>query len=316
MQFTRDANVIVGFDMNDDAGVYRLSDEMALVQTLDFFTPIVDDPYLFGQIAVANGLSDVYAMGGRPLTAMNIVCFPSGLFSLKTLGRILQGGQDKCAEAGVQLLGGHSVEDAELKYGVSITGIIHPSKVLKNHGLKAGDRIILTKPLGTGVLSTVIKAGQLAEPHQGSLVKSMVALNDVASRILQNYNAHACTDVTGFGLMGHLLEMLARDELEVVVDSSALPLLPGAIEWASAGLIPAGMYRNRDFVGQACTVAPSVRREIADITFDPQTSGGLLFSLPDDEARLCLSALHDEGIAEARIVAVVESAPGPRIRLV
>lgn len=310
-----DKNVIVGIDTSDDAGVYRLTGEIALIQTLDFFTPIVDDPFVFGQIAAANGLSDVYAMGGRPLTAMNIVCFPTKKFSLGVLGKILDGGLDILKRAGVQLLGGHSVDDDELKYGISVTGIVHPDRALTNHGLKAGDGIVLTKALGTGIIGTAVKAGIADDAHYQAFIDSMTALNRDAAGLLDDFEVHACTDVTGFGLAGHLKEMLADDSLEVLLDAGNLPVLPGALEYASQGLLPGGLYRNRDYVGELCEADQSVDRGLADLIFDPQTSGGLLIALPEKESDRLVAALHAHGVAQARVVARTAFSDTPRIRL-
>lgn len=306
-------NVIVGMDMNDDAGVYRLTDKVALIQTIDFITPIVDDPFTYGQIAACNSLSDIYAMGGSPLTALNVVCFPTKKFSLDRLSDILRGGLSVIQQAGAQLLGGHSVEDNEMKYGLSVTGIVHPDKVLKNNGLKAGDAIILTKALGTGIVATAVKAGSAEDEILKPFVASMATLNDRASHVMLGYNVHACTDVTGFGLVGHLREMLGNDPLEIVIASKELPLLPGALQKASLGLIPGGMYRNRDFVGDLCTVGEGVPAELADILFDPQTSGGLLIGLPEADAPDLLSEIHAQGISEASIVARVRDSLSQKI---
>lgn len=306
-------NVIVGMDMNDDAGVYRLTDKVALIQTIDFITPIVDDPFTYGQIAACNSLSDIYAMGGSPLTALNVVCFPTKKFSLDRLSDILRGGLSVIQQAGAQLLGGHSVEDNEMKYGLSVTGIVHPDKVLKNNGLKAGDAIILTKALGTGIVATAVKAGSAEDEILKPFVASMATLNDRASHVMLGYNVHACTDVTGFGLVGHLREMLGNDPLEIVIASKELPLLPGALQKASLGLIPGGMYRNRDFVGDLCTVGEGVPAELADILFDPQTSGGLLIGLPEADAPDLLSEIHAQGISAASIVARVRDSLSQKI---
>ena len=299
--------------MNDDAGVYRLTDKVALIQTIDFITPIVDDPFTYGQIAACNSLSDIYAMGGSPLTALNVVCFPTKKFSLDRLSDILRGGLSVIQQAGAQLLGGHSVEDNEMKYGLSVTGIVHPDKVLKNNGLKAGDAIILTKALGTGIVATAVKAGSAEDEILKPFVASMATLNDRASHVMLGYNVHACTDVTGFGLVGHLREMLGNDPLEIVIASKELPLLPGALQKASLGLIPGGMYRNRDFVGDLCTVGEGVPAELADILFDPQTSGGLLIGLPEADAPDLLSEIHAQGISEASIVARVRDSLSQKI---
>jgi selenide,water dikinase len=308
-----DENVIVGLDMRDDAGVYRLTEDIALVQTIDYITPIVDDPYVFGQIAACNSLSDIYAMGGRPLTALNVVCFPIKKFSLDRLRDILQGGLSVIQQAGAQLLGGHSVEDDEMKYGLAVTGIVHPDRVLKNNGLKAGDAVILTKPLGTGIVATAVKAGLAEDEIVGPFIQSMSTLNEKAAHIMLNYSVHACTDVTGFGLVGHLREMLGNDPLEAAVESRELPLLPGTLDKASMGLIPGGMYRNRDYIGDLCSVGENVPRELADILFDPQTSGGLLIGLSGDDAPDLLSDLHAHGLSEARIIARIRDSASQNI---
>jgi selenide,water dikinase len=310
-----DERVIVGMENSDDAGVYRLTEEIALIQTVDFFTPIVDDPFVFGQIAVANGLSDVYAMGGSPLTAMNIVCFPTKKFSMDVLGRILEGGLDVLKRAGVQLLGGHSVEDEELKYGVSVTGVVHPARALKNHGLREGDALVLSKALGTGIIGTAVKAAESDPAVLAPFIESMRTLNRDAAEALKGFSVHACTDITGFGLMGHLREMLAGDALEVVVDSAALPVLPGALDGAAMGLIPGGMYRNRDYVGGLCVIDATVKRELADIAFDPQTSGGLLVAIPMAEADALLAQLHSRGVSAAKRIGTVAKSDHPALRL-
>ena len=311
-----DEKVIVGLDTSDDAGVYQLAKDTAIIQTLDFITPIVDDPYTYGQIAVCNSLSDVYAMGGKPITAMNIVCFPINKFSLDLLTKILKGGLDILKKAGVQLLGGHSVEDEEMKYGVSVTGIIHPERVIKNQGLRDGDLLILTKPLGTGINATAIKAAMTEEDILTPMISSMISLNKTASELMQQYTVHACTDVTGFGLIGHITEMIRDSTLKIIIDSSSIPILPGADANASMGLIPAGMYRNRDYTGELCTIDSQVSRELADIVFDPQTSGGLLIGIPEEDAKLLLTDLHSNGIADSRIIARVEKGNTPGIRVI
>lgn len=311
-----DYNVIVGSGEKDDAGVYRISDDLALVQTLDFITPVCDDPFEFGRIAACNSLSDVYAMGGKALTAMNIVAFPVNKFSLDILSRILEGGLDVMKEAGVQLLGGHSIDDPELKYGLSVTGLVHPQKVLRNNTVKSGDSLVLTKGLGTGIIATAIKAG-LADPVIiNGFIKSMGTLNKYAADIMLKYNVSACTDVTGFGLAGHLLEMIEGSELSVAIISSSLPLLDGALENAAMGLIPGGLYRNRTYVGDRCIVDGNVKREIADVVFDPQTSGGLLISLPRNEAEQMLKEMEQSGIKNASIIGEAVISRGKRITVV
>ena len=305
VNITYDNNVLVGFDKSDDAGVYRVNDDLALVQTLDFFTPIVDDPFTFGQIAAANALSDVYAMGGRPLTAMNIVAFPTNKFSLDILSDILRGGQDILTKAGAQLLGGHSVDDPELKYGLSITGTIHPDKIIQNHGLKAGDVIILTKPLGTGIIGTAVKAEMAAEEHIAPFINTMRTLNKNAAEAAGQFHLHACTDVTGFGLAGHLKEMLSDAPLRITIKSKELPLLPGLEDYSDMGLIPAGLYRNRDYLGDLCRISEEVPRYLADVVHDPQTSGGLLLSLPANDAAALISSLNRLEKNNAAIIAEV-----------
>ena len=313
IHITYNENVLVGLDTMDDAGVYRLSDDLALIQTLDFFTPIVDDPYIYGQIAACNSLSDIYAMGGKPITALNIVCFPIKKFSLDILGNILKGGLDIMDKAGVQLIGGHSVEDDELKYGLSVTGIIHPDKVLRNIGLKPGDSLVLTKPLGTGIIGTAIKAGLIDNKIFNPFVESMTTLNERPSRVIQNYEIHACTDITGFGLIGHLSEMASNDNLEIIINSNDLPVLPGTVENAAMGLIPGGTYKNRDFIGSKCEVEESVKSELADIIFDPQTSGGLLIGLPAKYANDLLSELKSNGIEGAQIIGTIKESDKQKI---
>ncbi len=308
-----DPNLIVGIERAEDAGVYKLTDELAIVQTLDFFTPIVDDPYAFGQIAVANALSDVYAMGGQPLTAMNIVCFPQKKMDISILRDILAGGLEKMHEAGVILVGGHSVEDDELKYGISVTGTIHPAKVVLNTGARAGDRLVLTKPLGTGIISTAIKGGMAGEGAVAKITRSMSTLNLKASELMQATGVNACTDVTGFGLLGHAAEMIEGTDVGMVIDSTAVPFFPEAREFAVMGMIPAGLYRNREFRKNMVEVAQEVPQYLADILFDPQTSGGLLISVPEHKASRLLGRLHKAGISEAAIIGEVVSEPKGRI---
>jgi selenide,water dikinase len=305
----------VGSDTKDDAGVYRLNDELALVQTLDFITPVCDDPFEFGRIAACNSLSDVYAMGGRPVTAMNIVAFPTKKFSLDILGKILAGGLAVIKEAGVQLVGGHSIDDPELKYGLSVTGIIHPEKVLRNNTFKEGDSLILTKPLGTGIIATAIKAGENDTRTVSDFIRSMGTLNMHAAEIMMRFRINACTDVTGFGLAGHLLEMMQGNGFSILVDSARLPLLTGAADNASMGFVPGGLYRNRNYAGSMCVIDGSVKREIADVIFDPQTSGGLLISLPHSDAELLLNELHTAGISHASIIGHIKMLDSQKISI-
>ena len=297
----------------EDAGVYKLTDDLAIVQTIDFFTPIVDDPYSFGQVAAANALSDVYAMGGKPLTAMNVVCFPIKKMDIAILREILAGGIDKLHEAKVILVGGHSVEDEELKYGLSVTGTIHPAKVVLNTGARPGDKLILTKPLGTGIISTALKGKAADEDAVTSIVKSMTTLNRKASELMQAAGVHACTDVTGFGLLGHAAEMMEDSDISMVIHPAAVPLFPGVKELAGMGMIPGGLHRNREFRRDMVKVAKEVPDYLADILFDPQTSGGLLISLPAEKAPTLLERMHREGIKEAAIIGEVTAEPKGKI---
>lgn len=305
-------DLIVGMEHSEDAGVYRLRDDLAIIQTLDFFTPIVDDPYLFGQIAVANALSDVYAMGGRPVTAMNIVCFPVRKMDISILRDILRGGLDKMHEAGVLLVGGHSVEDNEPKYGLSVTGVLHPERVLLNRGARDGDALILTKPLGTGLASTALKADMASPGLVEAAVKTMTALNKTAAElVVDTPQVHACTDVTGFGLLGHACEMVEGSETGLVIDSGAVPLLPDLQDLVEMGIIPEGLYRNRVFRAPQVEVRPSCPPWIADCLFDPQTAGGLLVALGQAEAAGLLERMHGRGLTDAAIVGrVVADAKG------
>jgi selenide,water dikinase len=298
-------DLLVGSESKDDAGVYRVNDDLALVQTLDFITPVCDDPYEFGRIAACNSLSDVYAMGGVPVTAMNIVCFPDTKFSLDILQRVLEGGLSVITEAGVQLVGGHSVSDNELKYGLSVTGYVHPGKILRNNTIRAGDSLILTKPLGTGIVATALKAGLAEDKDIAAYIKSMAFLNKYAADVMSAFPVNACTDVTGFGLAGHLKEMMAGNEFSVRIDCGALPVLGGVEDYASMGLVPAGLYRNRDYAGAFCVIADSVSPLARDMLFDPQTSGGLLISLPHKEALSLVDALKNADIPAASIIGTV-----------
>ena len=293
--------------------MYKLSDDLAIIQTLDFFTPIVDDPYTFGQVAAANALSDVYAMGGRPLTAMNIVCFPIETMAVSILREILAGGLDKLHEAGVTLVGGHSVEDQELKYGLSITGIIHPQKVVLNTGAKAGDRLILTKPLGTGIINTAVKGGVADEAAVAKVVNCMVTLNKKASELMMTAAVHACTDITGFGLLGHTCEMIEGTDVGIMLYSSEVPFFPETKELAEMGMIPGGLHRNRDYRMNMVEFGDGVPQFMSDILFDPQTSGGLLIAVPASEAESLLERMHKEGIEEAAIIGEVVADPKGKI---
>jgi selenide,water dikinase len=306
-------NLIAGIESAEDAGVYKLRENLAIVQTLDFFTPIVDDPYIFGQVAAANSLSDVYAMGGKPVVAMNIICFPIKKMDISILQEILQGGLDKMREAEVILVGGHSVEDDELKYGLSVTGTIHPEKVLTNKGARVGDSLILTKPLGTGIINTALKGEIADEDSVAKSIECMSSLNRKAAELMTEVEVHACTDVTGFGLLGHACEMIEGEDVGMVIYSSVVPILPGTEEYAMMGLIPGGTLRNRNFRLSMIERSAEITDEKLLILFDAQTSGGLLFSLSSQIAKELLKRLHEEGIKEAAIVGEVVSEPKGKI---
>lgn len=308
-----DPNLLVGLGQADDAGVYRVSDDLALVQTLDFFPPMVDDPFSFGQIAAANALSDIYAMGGVPKTAMNIVAFPAKTMDIGVLRSIIEGGLDKLREAGVVLVGGHTVEDSELKYGLSVTGYIHPDRILTKRNLQAGDRLILTKPLGTGIISTAIKGGLAGQDLTDRVTRAMTTLNRTAAMIMEGFPVHACTDITGFGFLGHLAEMVVDSGHGVRIGSADVPMYPEALEWAAMGLIPAGAYSNRSFRGAFVDFGAGVSRNVQDLLFDPQTSGGLLIAVAAGEAEKLVAALRAEGIDCAAIVGEVVAEPVDRI---
>jgi len=284
LPLTEDPNLLIGLDVADDAAVYKITDEIALIQTVDFFTPIVDDPYIFGQIAAVNALSDVYAMGGRPLTAMNLVGFPIKKLSGEVLKKILLGGLEKIKEAGAVLAGGHSVEDDEIKYGLSVTGIIHPEKIISNRGAKPGDKLILTKPLGTGIISTAIKAEMASPEAIEKITLSMCTLNNRAGEVMQEVGANACTDITGFGLVGHLTEVLSASNAGAVIYTDKIPYFPEALEYASMGLVPAGTYLNKEYYSCRVKLEGEVSVFKQDILYDAQTSGGLLISLPQRNA--------------------------------
>ena len=313
MEFPTDSNLIVGLDKADDAGVYKVTDDIAIIQTVDFFTPIVDDPYWFGQIAAANALSDVYAMGGVPKTAMNLVAFPLKDMDISILRQIIQGGLDKMKEAGVVLVGGHSVEDKELKYGLSVTGFIHPDRVLTKKNLKAGDRLVLTKPLGTGIINTAIKGGLASEEIIEFVTGLMAALNRDAAEVMNDYPVHACTDITGFGLLGHLAEMVVDSNFGIEIWAEKIPVIPEALEYAGMGLLPAGAYKNREFRESMINFASSVDRLVQDILFDPQTSGGLLICLEKESADDLVKSLKRKEINDAAVIGEVLSSPKGKI---
>jgi selenide,water dikinase len=283
-----DENVLVGFDTADDAGVYRLTPECALVQTVDFFTPIVDDPYLFGAIAAANSLSDLYAMGARPLTALSIVAFP-GKGEIEDLEAILKGGSEKMREAGCVVIGGHSISDEEIKFGYAVTGLVHPEKVKTNAGARVGDSLVFTKKLGTGIVATALKRGIAAPDHVQASIDSMLQLNARAWEALHDLEVHAMTDVTGFGLIGHAREMAQASNATLEIESGTARWLPGALDYSRQGAIPGGLKNNREFASCAVEIARPLLREIENLLYDPQTSGGLLVALPDTAAEAFLA---------------------------
>jgi selenide,water dikinase len=280
---------------------------------VDFFTPIVDDPYAFGQIAAANALSDVYAMGGVPKTAMNLVAFPAKEMEISILRRIIEGGLDKMREAGVVLVGGHTVDDTELKYGLSVTGFVHPYRVLLKKNLKVGDRLILTKPLGTGIISTAIKGGLASKEIIDLVTRGMVTLNKDAAEVMHDYPVHACTDVTGFGFLGHLAEMVVGSGCGVRIHAASVPVFKEVFEYAAMGLLPAGGYKNREFRQSMVDFAPTLDRTLQDVLFDPQTSGGLLISMAGNRAQALLDALRARKIEDVAVVGEVLAEPRERI---
>ena len=285
----KDENLLIGFDKSDDAAVYRLSDTQALVQTLDFFPPIADDPYMFGQIAATNALSDIYAMGGEPKLALNIMCIPKSM-PKEAVHEILRGGYEKCAEAGAIICGGHSIFDEEPKYGLSVTGFVHPERIWKNHGAKPGDVLFLTKPIGIGVLTAAQKADLLDAPTEQRMLSLMTTLNKGARDVFIHYRVHACTDVTGFSFLGHLYEMCSGSDLSASVDVSAIDFIPQAVEFARIGLLPEGMYRNRTYAEHAVECG-NTELALCDLLFDPQTSGGLLCAVDPIDADAVFEAL-------------------------
>jgi selenide,water dikinase len=335
----QDPNVLVGFDHADDAGVYLLAADTALVQTVDFFTPVVDDPYTFGQIAATNALSDVYAMGGKPLTSLALVCFPEK-GDLDILERILAGGLSKMIEAGCTIVGGHSIRDEETKFGYSVTGVVHPQRVLANQGAKPGDKLLFTKALGTGVISTAIKKGVAKQSWIDAAVKSMTTLNKTAAEVISvgtgappvhaerssavpaapltpdatPWRIHALTDITGFGLIGHAREMALASDVSLVLRSSKIPLLDGAADCIRAGYIPAGLKANREFAECAVEYENGIAEEAKTILFDPQTAGGLLISVTSEGAAALHKALNTAGVAAVEIGEVV-SRTKPLIRV-
>lgn len=312
-----DPNVIAGIEHFEDAGVYRLRDDLALIQTIDFFTPIVDDPFTFGKVAAANSLSDVYAMGGKPLTAMNVICFPVKSMDISILHDILLGGMEILREADVTLIGGHSVEDNELKYGLSVSGVIHPDKVVRNRGARPGDKLVLTKALGTGIVSTAIK-GEAAPPELAARsIESMTTLNRTAAEIMaETPGIHACTDITGFGFLGHACEMIEGSDAGMLINITAVPEFPGVQQLVREGYVPGGLYRNKEFRMHMLEFDRSCPDISADFLFDPQTSGGLLISIEASQADNFLKRLLDAGVKDAAIVGEVVAEPRGKILVI
>jgi selenide,water dikinase len=317
-----DPNLLVGFDTNDDAGVYRLTDELALVQTVDFFTPIVDDPFLYGQIAAANSLSDVYAMGGRPLSALSIVGFPPA-GDPAVMEQILRGGLEKMAEAACTVVGGHSIRDEDMKFGYAVTGLIHPGRIWRNVGARPGDALLLTKPLGTGVIATALKKERAASASVSAAIASMARLNRDAADALRELDAgtadggrpiHAVTDVTGFGLLGHAREMAAGSGVTLEINYARIEYLPGAIEASQQGFLAGGLLNNREFLEGCVGFADSVPEEFRNLLYDPQTSGGLLVVLAAEAAPLAIAALERRGIS-ARLIGTAAAKRSPLLQV-
>lgn len=288
-------NVIVGFENADDAGVFRLSNDVALVQTLDFFTPVADDPEIYGRIAAVNSLNDVYAMGGTPLSALSIVCYPQK-GDWDVLGAILAGGQKALNEEGVVVIGGHSVDDKEMKFGYAVTGTIHPDRVISNSGAKPGNVLILTKPIGTGAINTAVKRGVASKETEAAAIKAMTTSAAAASKVMQSIGADACTDVTGFGLLGHAFEMAKASGVTLTIDSETVPLLPDVLELISQGMLTRGDKNNRVYVGETVRISSDVSGEMQSALFDPQTAGGLLISMSEEGARLFLAQIPESVI--------------------
>ncbi len=305
-----DPNLLVGPETSDDAAVYKLGHDLAIIQTVDFFTPVVDDPYLFGQVAAANSLSDVYAMGGKPVLALNIVCFPDCL-PIEVLEQILKGGAAKVAEAGAIIAGGHTIQDEVPKYGLAVTGLVHPEKILSNAGAAPGDMLVLTKPLGTGIINTAVKGDLAPEESVRAALETMLELNRKAAEVMVRCGATSCTDITGFGLLGHAAEMALGSGVSLEIWADSIPILPGVRDLAAMGMIPAGAYANRDFLAGRVAVPENTRPETTAILFDPQTSGGLLISVPAARLDLLAEEMKREGVRAVVVGRVREQGPVP-----
>jgi len=311
-----DADLIVGIETADDAGVFRLRPDLAVVNTVDFFPPIVDDPYTFGQVAAANAMSDIYAMGAEPKTALNIVCFPKGKMDIQVLGEILKGGAEKVREAGAVVVGGHSIIDEEIKYGMAITGVIHPDRIIRNVGIQEGDALILTKPLGTGIITTALKKGKAPKESIQAAISSMLSLNKIAAKIMRSHAVHACSDVTGYGLMGHALEMASGSSVTLILESAKLPILQRAPRLAEKGYLTGGCKRNRDYLKDKTTIDKTIREGLVETALDPQTSGGLLIALAQKRAPRLVEELQDNGVKAAAVIGYATSLQKAWVRLV
>jgi len=308
-----DPNVIVGMDTSDDAAVYKLTDELALILTVDYFTPIVDDPYQFGSIAAANAFSDVYAMGGKPFIALNIAGFPPDKLPMSYLVEILRGGANKAAEAGVSIVGGHTIDDPEPKYGLCVAGLIHPQEVIRNGGARPGDELVLTKPLGSGIITTGIKRGKVDKWLVEKVVEVMSTLNKAASEAMISVGVNACTDVTGFGLLGHLNEMVLSSGVGAVLYADRVPLLPQVRDLAAQGVVPGGTRRNLSAVSDAVMWAPEITEDEKLILADAQTSGGLIIAVPRDKTSRLVSELGNRGVKDAAVIGEIVKESTARI---
>jgi len=313
LSFPADPRVLVGAAAGDDAGVYQLDDGTALVQTVDVFTPSVDDPYMFGQVAAANSVSDIYAMGGRPLVALSIVGFPIGTVPEKVLHEILRGGIDKMAEAGVAVIGGHSIKDPEIKAGFAVTGVVDPKHLTLRAGVRPGDVLILTKPIGTGIVAFAAQIDRAPKAALDAAARSMTALNKIAAEVMLECGAHGCTDITGFGLIGHLAEMAAGSGADVGIVWDDIPLLPGVLELVGQGVVPGGVERNRESSGAAVTLGKGVSQVMLEVCMDAQTSGGLLIAVPKKKAGALLARLHKAGVTEAAVIGKVRGKGAGRV---
>lgn len=309
-----DPNVLVGFETGDDAGVYQIAPDVALVQTVDFFTPIVDDPWTFGQIAATNSLSDIYAMGGRPISSLSIVGFPNTGSDLEILEKIMQGGLAKMQEAGCTVIGGHSIADDEMKFGYAVTGLVDPKRVLTNRGARPGDRLVLTKRLGTGITATALKKEKASEASVNASVESMCTLNRAASEVAHEFEVHAATDITGFGLLGHARAVAVASKVSLVMEHRQVEFLPGALDYSRQGFIPGGLKNNMKFMGTCVEFAEEIPQEMRNLFFDPQTSGGLLLAVSEKDAAALAGKLRERMIPAQQIGRVVPKT-SPLIRV-